>query len=137
MFGRALLSMTVPIILPKSIVSDPLLLPATHSPGVAPETVFVLAAVIASRKVHKPSLPFAASEVLFRKIVLPAGVIALLSIEGGAGARLLEASRPAAALEPLRLGRSETNATRRAQMEMKSSARMRARSMGDNSMVAP
>jgi hypothetical protein len=39
----------------KAIVSSPGA-PATHSPGSAPDAVFVFAAVIASRSVHTPSL---------------------------------------------------------------------------------
>src|SRR5664280_1818724 len=43
--------------------------PAVHSPAAAPEAVFVLAAMIASRNVHTPSLA-AASVVLLTVIVL-------------------------------------------------------------------
>src|SRR2546426_2038641 len=43
--------------------------PAAHSPGIDPEAAFVLAAVIASRKVHSPS-SVAVSAVLLTVIVL-------------------------------------------------------------------
>jgi hypothetical protein len=45
----------------KLIVSEPLLSPAAHSPPTAPEAAFVLAAEIASRNVHKPSVLFTTS----------------------------------------------------------------------------
>ena len=63
----------------KLIKSDTLLLPAAHSPAVAPEAVLLFAAVIASRKVHKPSLAFAASDKLFTVIVAASGVMPPLS----------------------------------------------------------
>ena len=76
MVGSTLVKVIVPVNAMRSIVSEPLLLPAAHSPAVAPDVVLVLAAVIASRKVHKPSVPFATSEVLLTVMVLPAaGVI--------------------------------------------------------------
>lgn len=62
----------------KLIVSEPLPLPAAHSPAAAPDAMLLLAAVIASRRVHKPSVPSATSDVLFTVIVL-AGVTRPLS----------------------------------------------------------
>ena len=53
------------------IVSE-LLLPATHSPAAAPEAVFELAASIASRRVHNPSVPLVTSAVLLTVMVLTA-----------------------------------------------------------------
>src|SRR5262245_31352896 len=44
--------------------------PAAHSPAAAPEAVLLLAACIASRRVHSPSLPSTASAVLLTVIVL-------------------------------------------------------------------
>src|SRR5712692_4267777 len=73
MSGNAVVRFIVPVT-EKLIVSEPLLLPAAHSPAIAPEARLVLAAVIASRKVHNPSLIFATSVVLLTVIVLPAGV---------------------------------------------------------------
>jgi hypothetical protein len=70
MFGNALVKLIVPVMPKISIASMPLLLPPGHSPATAPDAVFVFAAVIASRKVHKPSVPFATSDVLFTVIVL-------------------------------------------------------------------
>jgi len=54
-------------------------LPAVHSPGVAPEAVSEFAAVIASRKVQKPSLPFATSDKLLTVMVEASGVMLRLS----------------------------------------------------------
>src|SRR6185369_4947610 len=73
MFGSALARVIVPVRPVRLIVSESLLLPAPHSPAVGPEAVSVLAAVIASRRVHKPSAPSATSSVLLTVIVLPAG----------------------------------------------------------------
>src|SRR5438309_7126766 len=106
--GNAPVRLIVPLT-EKLIVSDPLLLPATHSPAVTPDAVLLFAAVIASRKVHKPSVLFATSEVLLTVIVLAAGVIAPLS---------------GAALAWSRLVHRETNITKATQMEMKCSARV-------------
>ena len=64
--------MIVPVRPVRLIVSVPSLLPAAHSPATAPDAVFVFAAMIASRNVHRPSALFAASEVLLTVIVLPA-----------------------------------------------------------------
>src|SRR5258708_4522325 len=72
-------------------------LPAAHSPGTAPDAVSAFAAVIASRKVHKPSELLVTSEVLLTVIVL-AGVIALLTVEGAvANASAGRSAVPAAA----------------------------------------
>src|SRR6266851_2075425 len=51
-----------------SIVSSPAA-PAAHSPAIAPEAVFVLAARIASRRVQKPSLAPTPSAVVLTVIV--------------------------------------------------------------------
>ena len=72
MFGSTLVKVIAPVNAVRSIVSEPLLLPAAHSPAVAPDAVLVLAAVIASRKVHKPSVPFVTSELLLTVMVFPA-----------------------------------------------------------------
>src|SRR5207253_3424511 len=58
--GSAVARSIVPVT-EKLIVSEPLLLPAAHSPAAAPEATLLFAAVIASRSVHKPSVPFATS----------------------------------------------------------------------------
>jgi hypothetical protein len=83
MFGSTLVKVIVPVNPVRSIVSESLLLPATHSPAAAPEDVSLLAAVIASRKVHKPSVPFATSEVLLTVMVLPATGVITPSPGGG------------------------------------------------------
>src|SRR5215510_8975794 len=77
MSGNADVRVTVPTTPVRSIASDPLGLPAAHSPAITPDAVFVLAAVIASRKVHNPSVLFTTSEVLLTVIVLPNGVLLL------------------------------------------------------------
>jgi hypothetical protein len=79
MLGRAVVRSIVPVTPVASIKSAPPLLPAAHSPAVAPEAVSVFAAIIASRNVHNPSLPLATSAVLFTTIVLAAGLIPPLS----------------------------------------------------------
>ena len=73
MSGNALPRVIMPVTPLRSIVSESLGPPAPHSPAVAPDSMFELAAVIASRRVHKPSLLFATSKVLLTVIVLPAG----------------------------------------------------------------
>ena len=83
--GNAPVRLIVPLT-EKLIVSDPLLLPATHSPAVTPDAVLLFAAVIASRKVHKPSVLFATSEVLLTVIVLAAGVIGFIGARAGSSA---------------------------------------------------
>src|SRR5438067_13832911 len=86
MSGNTLVKSTFPCnVTAKLMVSEPLLLPAAHSPGSNPDAVFVLAAAIASRKVHLPSMLFATSDRLLTMIVLPAGVIAPVLL-GGFGA---------------------------------------------------
>jgi hypothetical protein len=79
MIGSADVRLMVPLTPVRSIMSEPLALPAAHSPATAPEAALLFAAVIASRKVHKPSLPLAISEVLFTVIVAASGVIPPLS----------------------------------------------------------
>ena len=74
MLGSALVNVMVPVRPVRLIVSESLALPAAHSPAVAPEAVSELAAVIASRRVHKPSLLFSTSEVLLTVIVVPAAL---------------------------------------------------------------
>jgi hypothetical protein len=83
MDGNALSRVIVPDTPLSSTVSEPLLLPAAHSPPTAPEDVLLLAELIASRRVHKPSVPFAASDVLLTVIVFPVcGTIALFADAG-------------------------------------------------------
>jgi hypothetical protein len=84
-------------------------LPAEHSPGTTPDAVLLFAAVIASRKVHKPSLPFATSAVLLTVIVL-------------------------AALTFCRFDHNDTDTISARQIEIRISARVRARSLGDDGM---
>jgi hypothetical protein len=62
------------------------LLPAGHSPGIVPEAVWVLAAMIASGRVQKPSLAIT-GEVLLTVIVLAgvAGAEILLTLSLGIG----------------------------------------------------
>ena len=67
----------------KTIVSESSELPARHSPVVAPDAALLLAAKIASRKVHKPSVPLARSAVLLTVMVLASGVIPPLSGRNG------------------------------------------------------
>src|SRR5688572_29562204 len=78
MAGSALAMVIIPVTPVRLIMSASLVLPATHSPAAIPEAMFELAAVIASRNVHKPSLLFAKSEVLFTVMVLPAGASTLV-----------------------------------------------------------
>src|SRR6185369_2128361 len=79
MSGRAPVRLIVPVTPVRSTVSvPPVLLPAAHSPATAPEAVLLFAAVIASRNVHKPSVPFAASDKLLT-VMVASGVIPLLS----------------------------------------------------------
>ena len=70
----------VPVTPVRSSISGPLALPAAHSPATEPEATSVFAAVIASRRVHKPSVLFETlfegSTVLLTIMVLPAGVMA-------------------------------------------------------------
>ena len=73
-FGSTVVKVIDPVKPVRLRVSEPSLLPAPHSPATAPDAVLVFAAVIASRKVHKPSALFAASEVLLTVIVLPAAL---------------------------------------------------------------
>jgi hypothetical protein len=68
-FGKARLRVIVPETPVRTIASEPVLVPAAHSPAAKPEAALVLAAVIASRKVHKPSLLLTTSVVLFTTIV--------------------------------------------------------------------
>ncbi|HJZ80921.1 MAG TPA: hypothetical protein VKD91_11265 [Pyrinomonadaceae bacterium] len=74
MFGKAAVRLIVPVT-EKLIVSETLPEPAGHSPAAAPEAVLLLAEVIASRKVHTPSVPFATSDKLLTVIVLASGVM--------------------------------------------------------------
>src|SRR5215471_5911425 len=53
---------------------SPEALPAAHSPTAPPEAVLVLAAVIASRRVHLPSLGSTTSSVLLTVMVVENGV---------------------------------------------------------------
>src|SRR2546421_3716559 len=82
-FGSAMARSIVPETPVRSIVSEPLLLPATHSPATAPEAALLLAAVIASRNVQKPSLLLATSAVLLTTIVAASGLISPLSESRG------------------------------------------------------
>ena len=77
--SNAAVKVMVPETAVRSIVSEPTLLPAAHSPATDPEAVLLFAAVIASRNVHKPSLPFATSDKLFTVIVVASGLIPPLS----------------------------------------------------------
>ena len=70
--GSKLVRVIEPVKPVRSTVSEPLLLPAAHSPATAPDAVLVFAAMIASRRVHRPSALSGASEVLLTVIVLPA-----------------------------------------------------------------
>src|ERR1044072_6981615 len=72
MVGKALVRVIVPARPVRLIVFASVSLPATHCWAAAPEPVFALAAVIASRRVHKPSLASAASAMLLTVIVFPA-----------------------------------------------------------------
>jgi hypothetical protein len=83
MFGSTLVKVIVPVNPVRSIVSESLLVPATHSPEATPEDVLLLTAVIASRKVHNPSASFATSEVLLTVMVLPAAIVITPSPGGG------------------------------------------------------
>src|SRR6266849_2697772 len=62
---------TPPPRMAKLIVSTPAL-PAAHSPAIPPEAVFVLAAVIASRRVHTPSLAAVSAALLTVIVLAPA-----------------------------------------------------------------
>ena len=68
--GSAVKSVIVPEVV-NVMMSSPL--PATHSPIAKPEAESVLAAVIASRRVHNPSAPSTTSAVLLTVMVLRAG----------------------------------------------------------------
>jgi len=99
----------------RSIVSGLSLLPATHSPATAPDAVLVFAAVMASRKVHRPSALLATSAVLLTVIVLPAALIVTSPKSDG--------------FELDNMYTSEI-----AQIKMKMSARLRKRRMFDTGM---
>jgi len=71
--GNSLVKVIVPDTVVRSIVSAPL--PAAHSPAVAPEAASVFAAIIASRNVHNPSVPFTASALLLTVMLAARGVI--------------------------------------------------------------
>jgi hypothetical protein len=73
MSGSAPVRLIVPVT-EKAIVSSPV--PAAHSPEAAPEAAFMLADVIASRSVQRPSFA-AASEVELTVMVVPATAGAL------------------------------------------------------------
>jgi hypothetical protein len=88
-FASAELKMIVPVT-ENVIVSEALALPATHSPATAPEATLLLAAMIASRNVHKPSLALAASDKLLTVMAATSGLIPPLSAANTvAGACLL------------------------------------------------
>ena len=110
MKGSALVIVIDPVKPVRSIVSEPSMLPAAHSPATAPDAVFVLAAMTASRKVHKPSALLAVSEVLLTVIVLPAALTDCLVI-------------------------AKTSASDAAQMRVKSSIRMRVRGTRNSGMA--
>src|ERR1041384_7537148 len=56
-----------------AIVSEvPSMAPAEHSPATDPDAKLLFAAVIASRRVQRPSVAFATSAILLTVIVLPA-----------------------------------------------------------------
>ena len=76
MSGSAVVKLMVPATPLRSIVSHPLLLPATHSPASTPEATSPFAAVMASRKEHSPSVLLATSDVLVT-VMLAVGVISL------------------------------------------------------------
>jgi hypothetical protein len=52
-----------------SIMSEPLLLPAAHSPALNPDGELLFAAMMASRKVHIPSIESATSDRLLTTMV--------------------------------------------------------------------
>ena len=110
MKGSALVIVIDPVKPVRSIVSEPSTRPAAHSPATAPDAVFVLAAMMASRKVHKPSALLAASEVLLTVIVLPAALTDCFVS-------------------------TKTIASDTAQMRMKSNIRMRVRGTRDSGMA--
>lgn len=126
-FDRTLVKVIVPANPLRSIVSESLLLPATHSPVVAPEEVLVLAAMIASRKAHNPSVPFATSEVLLTVIVLPAGgVIAPFFGAGELIAKPLnEGGGPFFADVDCHCGNRERNAPKAIQIDARHRTRLR------------
>ncbi len=132
-FGSTLVKEMVPVSPVRSIASEPTLLPARHSPAVAPEAALLLAAAIASRKVHKPSVPFASSEVLLTVMVFPAAVVIKL-VCGWVAAKLSELGRVGFFAEPILPGKRRTNANNGRQMEMKQAARIR-EDMGDDNTV--
>jgi hypothetical protein len=118
MSESTLVKVIVPVNPVRSIASELLLLPAIHSPGAAPEDVLLLAAVIASRKVHKPSVPFATSEVLLTVMVLPAaGVITALPGAGGLSAKPFDVGAGFFADVDCHRGDRATNKTKATQME--------------------
>ena len=73
-FGSTLVKVIGPVKPVRSMLSEPSLFPAAHSPATAPDAALVFAAMIASRKVHASSALFATSEVLLTVIVLPAAL---------------------------------------------------------------
>src|SRR5690348_17236005 len=81
MLGKALARVIVPVTPVRLMVSGSVSLPATHSPAAAPEAAFEFAEVIASRRVHKPSLPSATSAVLFTMMVLPASAAVAVTVD--------------------------------------------------------
>lgn len=132
MSGKTLVRLIVPVT-EKLIVSESLLLPAAHSPGIRPDAMFVLAAVIASRKVHNPSALFATSDVVLTTIVTAAGAITSLWV----GAKYVESALVALALVGwTKYGRAgvNTNAAATAENKTTDSAAIGAREMEDNNM---
>jgi len=119
------------------IVSAPLLLPAAHSPAAAPEAALVLAAVIASRSVHKPSLLFATSAVLFTTMVFASGVIPPLSGRDKFVEELRRAARSDRAVASWLTAQSDAIARKVTQNKKMKSARTRARSTEDDDISAP
>jgi hypothetical protein len=128
--GSTLVRVIVPDNPLRSIVSAPLL-PAAHSPAVAPEAVLLFAAVIASRKVQKPSVPFVTSAELLTVMVLPtAGVSTAFSLHSCVLDNLFEPEGVALFADAI-LPRQRENSTKQAtndrQMAMKHVTRIRVR----------
>ena len=73
--GSAVVNVIEPDNPVRSMVSEPSLLPAAHSPATPPDAKLLFAAVMASRRVHKPSLVLATSAVLLTVIVVPAALV--------------------------------------------------------------
>src|ERR1044072_3681811 len=91
-FGSTLARVIPPVKPVRSMVSEALLLPAAHSPAVAPEDALPFAAMIASRKVQRPSLPVATSELLLTVMTMFGAAVSAKLIFAGQSEKQISAA---------------------------------------------